>query len=121
MKILTHPDYPGQIVEESDPERIAHMTVQGGWVAKDPPAPKPVQPSNRKVWPTNAHFWGEFTPAEQTAIAARPEGPIRALIVTFTVWPGEMWSDDERVQKAMQALVAVGAITPGRAEEILKA
>ena len=79
-----------------------------------------IRPSSRKVWPTNAHFWAEFTPGEQVAIAARQEGPVRALLISFSVWPAEMWSDDERVVKAMQALVAVGAITPGRAEEILK-
>jgi hypothetical protein len=120
MKILTNPLYPGQVIEESDQVRIDHMTTHGGWVATDPPPEKPVPKPTRKVWPTNAHFWAEFTPGEQVAIAARQEGPVRALLISFSVWPAEMWSDDERVVKAMQALVAVGAITPGRAEEILK-
>lgn len=121
MKILTHPDYPGQIIEESDLERIAHMTVQGGWIASDPPAPIPVEPDPpvRRVWATAAHFWAEFSQEEQLAISISEIPAVRALVVSLSVWQAEMWSDDTRVQAGFQALIASGLISEWRANTIL--
>ncbi len=122
MKILTHPDYPGQIIEESDLERIAHMTAQGGWVASDPPLPEPPPPPLppvRRVWATAADFWGEFNQEEQLVISISEIPAVRALIVSLSVWQAEMWSDDARVQAGFQALIASGLLTEARANEIL--
>lgn len=121
MKILTHPDYPGQIVEESDPERIAHMTLQGGWVASDPPDPIPVEavPPVRRVWQTGGHLWAEFAIEERIALAACNIPEVRALVVDIAVWPGEIWSDHPQVQEGFRGLVAAGLLSAKRANDIL--
>lgn len=121
MKILTHPDYPGQIVEESDPERIAHMTAQGGWIASDPPAPIPVEPDPpvRRVWPTGGHLWAEFTDTESVALAGSAVPEIKALVLSLAFWPDQVFSDDPRVQSGFAALVGTGLLSQQRADSLL--
>lgn len=121
MKILTHPDYPGQIIEESDPERIAHMTAQGGWIAKDQPVIIPEEPAPpvRRVWPSGGHLWAELSRDERIALAACNVPEVRALVVDVAVWPGEIWSDHPQVQEGFRGLVAAGLLTVERASVIL--
>lgn len=121
MKILTHPDYPGQIIEESDPERIAHMTAQGGWIAKDQPVIIPEEPAHpvRRVWPTGGHLWEEFTQQEQIALAMSQVPEIKVLVLALAYWPDQVFSDDHRVQQGFAALVQSGLMTAERANAIL--
>lgn len=122
MKILTHPDYPGQIVEESDPERITHMVTQGGWVEEEAPLPEPPPeppPPVRKVWQTGGHLWAEFSDPERVAIAASGVPEIKALVLALAFWPDQVFSDDPRVQSGFAALVATGLVSQQRADQIL--
>lgn len=73
----------------------------------------------RKVWPTKAEFWAEFTDAEKLAIMNSTIEPIRLLDRELLVWPGEVWSDDERVQAGLNGLVAVGILSSERKAAIL--
>lgn len=116
----THPSYPGQIIEETDPERIAHMTTHGGWVQMPPePDPPPPPPPVRRVWHDTSAFWSEFSQDEQLRISISEIPAVRALVVALSVWQAEMWSDDPRVQAGFQALVQGGLLTRDRANEIL--
>jgi hypothetical protein len=117
---FTHPQYPDQIIEETDAERIAHMTTHGGWVGMPPePEPPPPPPPIRRVWQTAADFWAEFSQQEQVAVSASDIPAVRALVVSLSVWQAEMWSDDPRVQAGFHALIQSGLLTEERANEIL--
>lgn len=119
MKMLTHPDYPGQIIEESDPQRILHMTTQGGWISEDLHSHEPPPPPVRRVWNTGGHLWAEFSRDERIALAACNVPEVRALVVDVAVWPGEIWSDNQHVQEGFRGLVAAGLLSPERANQIL--
>lgn len=117
---FTHPLYPDQIIEETDAERIAHMTTHGGWVEMPPePEPPPPPPPIRRVWQTAADFLAEFSHQEQLEISISQIPAVRALVLSLSVWPSEMWSDDERVQSGFRALIASGLISEARAKQIL--
>jgi hypothetical protein len=117
---FTHHQYPDQIIEETDAERIAHMTTYGGWVAMPPePEPPPPPPPIRRVWQTAADFWAEFSQQEQVDISISEIPAVRALVVSLSVWPAEMWSDDARVQAGFKALTQSGLLTKARANKIL--
>ena len=73
----------------------------------------------RKVWPTSADYLIEFTFQEMAAISLSQDFTIAALRLLMASWAGEVWSDDQRVQTGLQALVATGIITQERADEIL--
>jgi hypothetical protein len=83
--------------------------------------PRYVEPQpDRKIWPTVADFWAEFSETEQIAIIDSDIPGIRLLDRQLLVWRGEVWSDDERVQQGLGGLVAVGILTAERREEILQ-
>jgi hypothetical protein len=73
----------------------------------------------RKIWPTKAHLWDEFTPSEKAAILNSDHSGIKVLWSDLTMWPGEVWSDDSRIQQGLSGLVAVGILTESRKTEIL--
>jgi hypothetical protein len=117
---FTNPLYPDQIIEETDAERIAHMTTYGGWVEMPPePEPPPPPPPIRRVWQTAADFLAEFSQQEQLEISISQIPAVRALVLSLSVWPSEMWSDDARVQAGFHALIESGLLTEQRANEIL--
>jgi hypothetical protein len=117
---FTNPLYPDQIIEETDAERIAHMTTYGGWVEMPPePEPPPPPPPVRKVWRSAADFWLSFTEAERLAVAACSEPQIKMLALTLGYWDSELHSDNSTVQAGMEALVSTGLLTRARANELL--
>ena len=79
----------------------------------------PPPPPTRRVWSRAADFWASFTQREQLAVSASDIAEVRALVVTFTSWPAEIWSDDDRVQAGFRALRQSGLISEARANEIL--
>ena len=73
----------------------------------------------RKIWPSSADFWAAFTDAEKLAILTSTIAGIILLREELRLWTGEVWSDDSRVQSGLNALVAVGILTPERKAAIL--
>jgi len=72
----------------------------------------------RKIWPDKSRFWNEFTADEKAAILTSEHGGIKVLHSDLTMWPGEVWSDDAKVQQGLSGLVAVGILTESRKTEI---
>jgi hypothetical protein len=110
-----------QLVPEQPPHDPETQRVEWGstgWVIIDLTAEE-ITAKTRKVWPTKAEFWNEFTSAEQIAIMDSTIPDIRLLDRQLLVWPGEVWSDDVRVQAGLDGLVGVGILTPERKTEIL--
>lgn len=99
-----------------DPSTQECIWNQGNWNVIN----KQILPK-RRIWPTAAHFWNEFTPQEQLNIVSRNESEIKVLTVHLTIWPGEVWSDDVRLQSALQILVARNVLTQSRIDELLTA
>lgn len=93
------------VLEEELPE---------GWTKEPIPPP---------VW-TNLEFYNKFTPQEKVAfemasVATTEQGAMVAvLLTTFLVNP-LIWAADPNFVNGMQALVAVGVLTPERLTEIL--
>jgi hypothetical protein len=75
--------------------------------------------ADRKVWPSSADFWANFTDAEKLAILASTIAGIILLREELRLWTGEVWSDDSRVQAGLNGLVAVGILTNDRKQAIL--
>jgi hypothetical protein len=72
----------------------------------------------RKIWPSAAELWNEFTRAEKLAIADSTNPDIRLLHEDLRVRRGEVWSDADEVQQGLGLLVAVGILTESRKNEI---
>jgi len=98
---------------EFDPATHTCEWGQGEWVVSKIPPPV------RRVWETAGDFWEEFTAEEQLAISSSSAPEVQALVVSFSVWPAKMWSDDARVQAGFKALTQSGLLTKARANEIL--
>jgi len=73
----------------------------------------------RKVWNSRVEFWNEFTVQEKIAIAASTNDMVKYFFAELTIWNGEVWSDDPRVQQGLDLLVAEQIITPQRRADIL--
>jgi hypothetical protein len=87
---------------------------KGQWqILEKPPIPE------RKVWPNSALFLNEFTFEEQMAIASSNAPDIRALSLVLAVWPGELWSNDYRLQTGMKSIVQKNIIPFERVNNIL--
>jgi hypothetical protein len=72
----------------------------------------------RKIWPSAAELWNEFTRTEKLAIADSTNPDIRLLHEDLRVRRGEVWSDADEVQQGLGLLVAVGILTESRKTEI---
>ena len=87
---------------------------KGQWqILEKPPVP------NRKVWPNSALFLNEFTFEEQIYIASSNAPDIKALTLVLAVWPGEVWSDDFRLQAGMKSIVQKNIVPHDRINNIL--
>jgi len=73
----------------------------------------------RKVWNSRVEFWNAFTVQEKIAIAASTNDMVKYFFAELTIWNGEVWSDDPRVQQGLDLLVAEQIITPQRRADIL--
>jgi hypothetical protein len=73
----------------------------------------------RKIWPSAADFWAEFSDTEKLAIADSTIAGIRLLHEELRMWRGEVWGDDPKVQQGLSGLVAVGILTESRKSQIL--
>jgi hypothetical protein len=76
------------------------------------------EPDSRKIWPDKSKFWDEFTADEKAAILTSEHSGIKVLWSDLTMWPGEVWSDDSRIQQGLSGLAAVGILTESRKTEI---
>jgi hypothetical protein len=74
---------------------------------------------HRKTWPNSAAFLGEFSMPELAAIELSADPTIAALRLVLAAWTADVWSDDERIQLGMAALVDAEIIDQERADEIL--
>lgn len=92
--------------------------VDGQWVTHNKTAEE-LAADARKIWPSSADFWANFTEAEKLAILASTIAGIILLREELRLWTGEVWSDDTRVQSGLNGLVAVGILTPERKAIIL--
>lgn len=73
----------------------------------------------RKVWTSRVEFWNEFSMQEKIDIAASTNSMVRFFFAELTIWNGEVWSDDPRVQSGLDLLVSETVITNQRKQEIL--
>lgn len=73
----------------------------------------------RKVWNSRVEFWNAFTMQEKIAIATSTNDMVKFFFAELTIWNGEVWSDDPRVQQGLDLLVAEQIITPQRRADIL--
>jgi hypothetical protein len=132
--------YQQQLRSESDPVVIANLHrkgwvetvppsyeaatqhapewVNGAWVVRDKTAEE-IAAEARKIWADKSKFWNEFTADEKAAILTSEHGGIKVLHSDLTMWPGEVWSDDSRIQQGLSGLVAVKILTESRKTEIL--
>jgi hypothetical protein len=74
---------------------------------------------DRKIWPNAAAFLGEFSMSELAAIELSANPIIAALRLVLAAWTADVWSDDERIQMGMDALVDAGILAQERADSIL--
>lgn len=79
--------------------------------------PEEIEIANRVIWSSGYDFLQMFTVEEQTAIATNPA--TAALGMQLAGWPGEVWSDDARIQAGFDACIAAGIITSERKAEII--
>jgi len=75
--------------------------------------------SLRKVWPNTQAFLAEFTIAELAGIGLSTDPTIAALRLMLSVWSGQIYSDDQRVETGLAALHLAGIITADRRAQIL--
>jgi hypothetical protein len=92
--------------------------VERDWTIRDL-TPEEIAARNRKVWPNAQAFLTEFTFPEMAAISLSADPTIAALRLLLSAWAGEVYSDDERVQTGLDALVSLGIISNERRAEIL--
>lgn len=75
---------------------------------------------NRKIWPTVADFYAEFTSTEKYAIQSSNVPAIVVARGDLAMWRGDVWSDNVDVLAGLDAMVEAGVITAERKIEILK-
>lgn len=76
-------------------------------------------PPDRKTWPDAKAFLQEFGLDEMALISLSTNPIIAALRFLLSTWLGEVWSDDERVEMGLDALVSEGIIDEDRRDEIV--
>lgn len=79
---------------------------------------KKVEQKN-KIWLSRVEFWNEFTMQEKIAIASSTSDMVKFFFAELTIWNGEVWSDDPRVQQGLDLLVSEQIITSERKQQIL--
>lgn len=73
----------------------------------------------RKIWPTVADFYAEFTSTEKYLIQS---STIPAIVVArgdLAMWRGDVWSDNADVLAGLDAMVKAKILTAARRAEIL--
>jgi hypothetical protein len=73
----------------------------------------------RKIWPNAGTFWAEFTQEEKTAIVTSTIPDIKVLYADLQMWPGEVWSTDDKLQAGLNGLQLVTILTAERKAAIL--
>lgn len=73
----------------------------------------------RKIWPTVADFYAEFTPTEKYLIQSSAIPSIVVARGDLAMWRGDVWSDNPDVLAGLDAMVAAGVLTAERRSEIL--
>jgi hypothetical protein len=107
------PDAPPYSVTQHAPE-----WANGVWVVRYKTAEE-IAAVARKTWTDKSKFWDKFTADEKAAILTSEHSGIKVLWSDLTMWPGEVWSDDSRIQQGLSGLVAVKILTESRKTEIL--
>lgn len=74
---------------------------------------------SRKIWPSKADFWNEFTMQEKITLAASTSDMVKYFFAELTIWDGEVWSDDARVIQGLDLLQSLQLITAERRAEII--
>lgn len=87
------------------------------WVIRDLTADERVAAA-RKIWPNTQAFLAEFTIAEMAGIGLSTDPTIAALRVMLSVWSGQIYSDDQRVETGLAALHIAGILTAERRAQI---
>lgn len=106
------------LLNTNDPLESNQMLEADALAAGYTYIPQPIQP-NRKIWSTVSEFWNEFTILEKSGIIESPSTQIKLLNTELAMWRGDVWSDDERVQMGLDALVSAGIISESRKNEIV--
>lgn len=75
--------------------------------------------ASRKIWPTVADFYAEFTPTEKYLIQSSVIPSIVVARGDLAMWRGDVWSDNPNVLAGLDAMVEAGVITKERKTEIL--
>lgn len=75
--------------------------------------------ASRKIWPTVADFYAQFTPSEKYIIQSSTVPSIVVARGDLAMWRGDVWSDNADVLAGLDAMVEATIITPERKAEIL--
>lgn len=73
----------------------------------------------RKIWPTVADFYAEFTPTEKYLIQSSAIPSIVVARGDLAMWRGDVWSDNPDVLAGLNAMVKAKILTAARRAEIL--
>lgn len=73
----------------------------------------------RKIWPTVADFYAEFTPTEKYLIQSSAIPSIVVARGDLAMWRGDVWSDNPDVLAGLDAMVKAKVLTVERRAEIL--
>lgn len=97
-------------IEIPDHVQLGWMQTEDGWEAP---------PATGKRWPNSAAFLSDFTLAELAALELSTNPTLAALRLLLSVWPGEVWEGDTRIQLGFTALVDAGILTAERRTQLL--
>ena len=73
----------------------------------------------RKIWPTVADFYAEFTGTEKYLIHSSTVPVIVVARGDLAMWRGDVWSDNADILAGLDAMVTAGVLTAERRAEIL--
>lgn len=113
---LDNPTTTDETGQEHGPGSVYYESLLEVW-ADNMEASLP--PAGRKVWPNASAFLAEFSIEEKAAISLSTHPVIAALRLELLSWPGEVWSNDERIQMGMDALVEANILPEFRRQEII--
>lgn len=87
--------------------------------AEEQEASEDLAESSRKIWPTVADFYAEFTSTEKYAIQSSNVPAIVVARGDLAMWRGDVWSDNAGVLAGLDAMVKAKILTAARRAEIL--
>lgn len=72
-----------------------------------------------KIWDNAIMFWESFNLNEQLLLANSNDPILNLMKIWLSIWKNEIWSNDPRVENALNKAEELGLITTERKNEIL--